>query len=276
MGYMLLAFGDFTTQASALALSSNHLFMPLLAFGDFTNTTFLVPGLIATMFAIVAAIGMTTRKQGDSVSFEMKKAGTLLLPNMGAFWFLGFDMGLIAPLIGVVTFAFCATDGLPFGRVLTATTNAAEYTVGGALAAYDRSDRARKKNILDSAFKSAGGIKEQIEANRRATAHPAANVFKRKSTVSYERPWAVTSKNTKDVMMKQAMGIKTPTNARPSGATAHTVASAMNDLRMRIGNEVRGSKAHDTLSRGFAYNVNWMKRKGIFKPYKGPLGGKEQ
>ena len=93
----------------------------MTTFGDFTTMTFLIPGLIPLIGAAVASVGMTTRSQNGQVSVELRRAGILLLPNLAAFWHMGFTMGLFPPLLAVLTFAFCATDGLPFGKILTTT-----------------------------------------------------------------------------------------------------------------------------------------------------------
>lgn len=112
---------------------------------DFTGMEFLFAGFVPLAGALVVAIALTTRREGGqlretgkncleimggTISFEPRKAGILLLPNLAAFWYIGFNLGWAVPLLGILTFAFCALDGLPFGRTLTATAGAISE-VGG-------------------------------------------------------------------------------------------------------------------------------------------------
>jgi len=81
----------------------------LAAITDFTGATLLFTGLIALVGALTASIGITR---------ETKKMGTLFLPNLAAFSYLGFSTDIMVILPAILMFAFCATDGMPFGKVL--------------------------------------------------------------------------------------------------------------------------------------------------------------
>ena len=177
---------------------------------DFTNSEFIFQGMIPLIIALVASLGITTRKQGDSISFETRKAGIALLPNMAALWYMGFNMGLIGPILAMLTFVACATDGMPFGRVLSATASNMIWGLKSGKYHVQKKLNERKTRMREAQEKETAEVRRQIDANRRENrfnwTSEKAPGRKTGRTIN-PRPWAITSKNAKEESKWRTAGL---------------------------------------------------------------------